>query len=90
MTTENLRNVAATIDAMQFANDIQETLGRTYGVPDESEAELDALGDELNFEEEEEPSYLQETSDLPLGELEGSAEILNELGLPETPMKNAA
>ncbi|CAG8434852.1 756_t:CDS:2 [Diversispora eburnea] len=113
MTTENLRNVATTIDAMQLANkelqkhykkidinkiesiqddmedlleqanDIQETLGRTYGVPDdideeELEAELDALGDELNFEEEEEPSYLQETSDL-LGELEG-----------ETPMKNAA
>ncbi|RHZ78207.1 hypothetical protein Glove_166g217 [Diversispora epigaea] len=125
MTTENLRNVATTIDAMQLANkelqkqykkidinkiesiqddmedlleqanDIQETLGRTYGVPDdideeELEAELDALGDELNFEEEEEPSYLQETSDVPLGELEGGAEKLNEYGLPETPMKNAA
>ena len=35
--------------------------------------ELDALGDELNFEEEEEPSYLQETPELPntgLGELD--------------------
>ncbi|GBC07409.1 hypothetical protein RclHR1_07440014 [Rhizophagus clarus] len=107
-TTENLRNVISTVDAMQIANkemqkqyknidinkiesiqddmedlleqanDIQESLGRTYGVPedideDDLEAELDALGDELNFEEEEEPSYLQETPELPntgLGELD--------------------
>lgn len=78
MTTENLRNTMATVDAMsaankemkktygnidvdkiervqddmedliESANEVQETLGRTYGVPeeiDESElqAELDAL-----------------------------------------------
>ncbi|CAG8504105.1 15381_t:CDS:2 [Racocetra fulgida] len=98
-TTENLRNVATTVDAMQLANkemqkqykkidinkiesvqddmedlmeqanEIQETLGRTYGLPEdideeELEAELEALDDELNFEEEEEPSYLQETPEL--------------------------
>lgn len=38
-------------DMMQDANEVQEALGRTYGVPDvdeaELEAELEALGDEL-------------------------------------------
>ncbi|CEP10186.1 hypothetical protein [Parasitella parasitica] len=95
MTTENLRNVMATMDAMQTANkemkkqyknvnldkidqlqdemedlieqanEVQETLGRSYNLPDDIdeadlEAELDALGDDLEFEEEETPSYLQE------------------------------
>ena len=51
---------------MEQANDIQEALGRSYGLPEdideeELEAELDALGDELDFEEEAEPSYLQES-----------------------------
>ncbi|KAL1925483.1 uncharacterized protein VTP21DRAFT_366 [Calcarisporiella thermophila] len=94
-TTENLKNVAVSFDAlrtaskemkkqyrgididkidsiqdeledlMEKANDVQEALGRSYGVPEEIDeeeldAELDALGDELNFEEEEMPSYLQE------------------------------
>lgn len=68
---------------MEQANDIQETLGRSYGLPDDIDEddleagmengsfrlakayltkviELDALGDELLFEEEETPSYLQE------------------------------
>ncbi|CAJ0651155.1 8412_t:CDS:2 [Entrophospora sp. SA101] len=132
-TTDNLRNVMTTVDAMQTANkemqkqykkidinkievpinftrndmedlfeqanDIQETLGRTYGLPEdidenELEAELDALGDELMFEEEEEPSYLQETptsidtSNAELAELEG----MNLSNVPEieTPMKNVA
>ncbi|CAO3613069.1 unnamed protein product [Mucor hiemalis] len=101
MTTENLRNVMATVDAMQTANkemkkqyknvninkidqlqdemedlmeqanEVQETLGRSYNLPDDIdeddlEAELDALGDELDFEEEDIPSYLQEDEvDLP-------------------------
>lgn len=94
MTTENLRNTMATVDAMnsankemrktygkidldkiervqddmedmiEQANEVQETLGRTYGVPDEIDeeelqAELDALGDDLGAEETSEvPSYL--------------------------------
>ncbi|PWN53917.1 hypothetical protein IE53DRAFT_309397 [Violaceomyces palustris] len=101
MTTENLRNTMATVDAMQTANkemrrtygkidldkieriqddmedliesanEVQETLGRSYGVPEEVDeadlqAELDALGDDLLEEETETPSYLQEgTSALP-------------------------
>jgi len=92
MTTENLRNTMATVDAMKTANtemrrqygkididkidsihadmedmieqanEIQESLGRSYGVPDEIdeaelEAELDALG---GLEEDETPAYLQD------------------------------
>ncbi|KAJ3415180.1 hypothetical protein HDV05_005460 [Chytridiales sp. JEL 0842] len=58
-------------DLLEQANEIQETLGRSYGLPDDVdeadlEAELDALGDELFDEEEEVPSYLQdETPELP-------------------------
>ncbi|SCZ97789.1 BZ3500_MvSof-1268-A1-R1_Chr7-3g09590 [Microbotryum saponariae] len=102
LTTENLRNTMATVDAMKTANkqlrkeygkldvdkieqmhfemedlieqanEVQESMSRTYGVPDEVdeadlEAELDALGDD--FEEEEAiPSYLQPsnvTAELP-------------------------
>ncbi|SAM00215.1 hypothetical protein [Absidia glauca] len=108
MTTENLRSVMATVDAMQTANkemkrqyknvnldkidslqdemedllaqagEVQETLGRSYNLPDDideddleagmdlDDLELDALGDELDFEDEEIPSYLQEDPvDLP-------------------------
>ncbi|CAG8537588.1 107_t:CDS:2 [Cetraspora pellucida] len=124
-TTENLRNVVTTVDAMQIANkemqkqykkidisqienvqddmedlmeqanEIQETLGRTYGLPEdideeELEAELEALDDELNFEEEEEPSYLQETPEL----LNSGVELdgVNPLTAQEleTPLKNVA
>ncbi|KAF9094857.1 hypothetical protein BGX27_001366 [Mortierella sp. AM989] len=121
-TTENLKNVMTTVDAMKVANqtmkqqykkvnidkieqmqeemedimdqanEIQETLGRSYGIPDdidegELEAELDALGDELY--EEEEPSYLEdETLDLPTAEsAEPQTERLDEFGLPEGPLK---
>ncbi|KAG9032232.1 hypothetical protein FRB95_001711 [Tulasnella sp. JGI-2019a] len=47
-------------DMMEQADEIQESMGRSYGVPDEIdeadlEAELDAL---QNMEEEDEPSYL--------------------------------
>ncbi|TPX43023.1 hypothetical protein SeMB42_g04894 [Synchytrium endobioticum] len=54
-------------DLLDQANEVQEALGRTYGLPDDIdeadlEAELDALGDELNFEDEGEPSYLQEAT----------------------------
>ncbi|KAG1090161.1 hypothetical protein G6F42_019773 [Rhizopus arrhizus] len=133
MTTENLRNVMATVDAMQTANkemkkqyknvnldkidvscqlqdemedlmeqanEVQETLGRSYNLPDDIdeddlEAELDALGDELEFEDEEVPSYLQEDElDLPKTaetdpKLQNDVK-LDEFGLPvaaEGPMK---
>ncbi|KAI8075956.1 Snf7-domain-containing protein [Gilbertella persicaria] len=131
MTTENLRNVMATVDAMQVANkemkkqyknvnldkidqlqdemedlmeqanEVQETLGRSYNLPDDIdeddlEAELDALGDELEFEEEDVPSYLQEddielpkTSETDPSKAQHDVK-LDEFGLPvaaEAPMK---
>ncbi|KAI9032778.1 Snf7 family [Phycomyces nitens] len=129
MTTENLRNVMATVDAMQTANkemkkqyknvdldkidqlqdemedlmeaanEVQESLGRSYNLPDDIDeddlaAELDALGDELDFEDEI-PSYLQDpTEDLPKAvETDPKQQhevLLDEFGLPiaaQTPMK---
>ncbi|ORE22159.1 hypothetical protein CU097_013068 [Rhizopus azygosporus] len=130
MTTDNLRNVMATVDAMQTANkemkkqyknvnldkidqlqdemedlmeaanEVQESLARSYNLPDDVdvddlEAELDALGDELEFEEEDIPSYLQEPVDLDLpktaeAEPKSANVKLDEFGLPiaaENPMK---
>ncbi|KAJ3126738.1 cell division control protein [Nowakowskiella sp. JEL0407] len=57
-------------DLLEQANEIQESIGRTYGLPDDVdeadlEAELDALGDELLMEEEGEPSYLSDALDAP-------------------------
>ncbi|KAG0146874.1 hypothetical protein CROQUDRAFT_656876 [Cronartium quercuum f. sp. fusiforme G11] len=105
MTTDNLRNTMATVDAMKLANkemtkqygkikidqieaisydmedlieqanEVQESLGRSFGVPDEIdqdelEAELEALGDDLNEIENLEsndgiPSYLKHSDILP-------------------------
>lgn len=51
-------------DMMADANEVQEALGRTYGVPDvdesELEAELEALGDELH--QETDTSFLDEVT----------------------------
>ena len=61
-------------DLIEAANEVQETLGRSYGVPDEVDeedlqAELDALEEdgwgELEGEGESVPSYLQSNSELP-------------------------
>ncbi|GLB34021.1 putative SNF7 family protein [Lyophyllum shimeji] len=97
LTTENLRNTMATVDAMQTANkemrkqygkididkienmhydmedlleqanEIQETLARSYEVPDEiDEADLEAELDALALEEEEEgTSYLADLNKVP-------------------------
>ncbi|ESK94474.1 charged multivesicular body protein 5 [Moniliophthora roreri MCA 2997] len=97
MTTENLRNTMATVDAMQQANkelkkqygkididkienahyemedlleqanEIQESLARSYAVPDEiDEADLEAELDALQLEEEEEgASYLADLNKVP-------------------------
>ncbi|GAA5923072.1 hypothetical protein JCM3775_007426, partial [Rhodotorula graminis] len=106
LTTENLRNTMATVDAMKTANkelkkqygkvdvdkieqmqydmedlidqanEVQESMSRSYGVPDELDeidldAELEALGDDFAEDEQAIPSYLRDdavgasTSDLP-------------------------
>ncbi|KAI4526589.1 vacuolar protein sorting-associated protein 60 [Schizophyllum commune Tattone D] len=112
LTTENLRNTMATVDAMKMANkemrkqygkididkienvqfemedlieqanEIQESLGRSYAVPDELdeadlEAELDALA--LEGPDEEETSYLADLNKAPDFIDEAPVEV------PETP-----
>jgi charged multivesicular body protein 5 len=54
-------------DMLEQANEIQESLGRSYAVPDEiDEADLEAELDALQFEEEEEStSYLADINKLP-------------------------
>ncbi|KAI9347175.1 Snf7 family [Zopfochytrium polystomum] len=52
-------------DLLEQANEVQEIMGRSYGLPEDIdeadlEAELDALGDDLTEETEEVPSYLQD------------------------------
>ncbi|KAJ2833576.1 Vacuolar protein-sorting-associated protein 60 [Coemansia furcata] len=53
-----------TADLLEQANEVQELMGRSYNLPDDIdendlEAELDALGDDLNFEEDT-LSYLKD------------------------------
>lgn len=57
-------------DLIEQANEIQESLGRSYGVPEEIDeadlqAELDALGLEDDIADTETPSYLQDSTALP-------------------------
>ncbi|KAI8923896.1 Snf7-domain-containing protein [Entophlyctis helioformis] len=61
-------------DLLEQANEVQETLGRSYGLPDDIdeadlEAELDALGDDMTMDElglgEDTPAYLQDPATCP-------------------------
>lgn len=54
-------------ELLEQANEIQETLGRSYAVPDElDEADLEAELEALALEQEEEgPSYLEDLSKVP-------------------------
>lgn len=54
-------------DLLEQANEVQESLGRSYAVPDEiDEADLQAELDALELEEEEEgPSYLADMNKVP-------------------------
>ena len=84
-------------DMLEDANEIQETMGRTYGVPeideDELEAELDALGDEFALDED--TSYLDDAMKAPdAPEKEPGADsvatnkdgvLVDEFGLPKIP-----
>merc|ERR1719244_1438 len=84
-------------DMMEDANEIQEALGRTYGMPDvdedELEAELDALGDEIALDDD--TSYLDDAINTPAvpGKEPGADSIatnrdgieVDEFGLPKLP-----
>ncbi|KAF8913762.1 vacuolar protein sorting-associated protein 60 [Gymnopilus junonius] len=78
-------------DLLEQANEIQETLGRSYAVPDEiDEADLEAELDALQLEEEEEgPSYLADLNKVPdfideppveLGETPAQQEAVKQTG----------
>jgi charged multivesicular body protein 5 len=83
-------------DMLEQSNEIQETLGRQYGMPDidedELEAELDALGDELEMDADS--SYLDEAISAPgvpskepgasTAVTEGGVAV-DEFGLPKIP-----
>jgi len=81
-------------DMMEDNNDIQEVMGRSYGMPeiddDELEAELDALGDEIGFDED--TSYLDDavaapsvpTSEIGGDSMRGDVPV-DEFGLPNIP-----
>ncbi|XP_050936279.1 vacuolar protein sorting-associated protein 60.2-like [Cucumis melo] len=76
------------MDLMDVSNEIQETLGRSYNVPDDIDedellGELDALEADMGFETEADgvPSYLQPDKE---SNFEG------ELNLPAAPIGHAA
>ncbi|GMI83330.1 hypothetical protein like AT3G10640 [Hibiscus trionum] len=75
------------MDMMDMSNEIQETLGRSYNVPDDIDedelmGELDALEADMGTEADGVPSYLQPDKE----ELDLDAE----LNLPTAPSGNAA
>lgn len=83
-------------DMLEQSNEVQEALGRTYGVPDidedELNAELEAIGDELALDDD--TSYLDQVNvpdkDPEQKEKEPNkpGEIaVDEFGLPKIPTK---
>ena len=84
-------------DMMEDASEIQEALGRSYGMPDvdedELEAELDALGDEIALDDD--TSYLDDAISAPSvpGREPGADSVatnkdgieVDEFGLPKIP-----
>ncbi|XP_067123335.1 charged multivesicular body protein 5 [Centruroides vittatus] len=82
-------------DMLDQANEVQEALGRSYGMPevddDELEAELDALGDEIALDED--TSYLDDAVKAPNAPTkepgtESTNEegvLVDEFGLPKIP-----
>ncbi|KAJ2549115.1 Vacuolar protein-sorting-associated protein 60 [Coemansia sp. RSA 1933] len=61
-------------ELLEQASEVQELMGRSYNLPEDLdeqdlEAELDALGDDLMFEENEVPSYLNDAAESEMPEL---------------------
>mmetsp|Transcript_22628 Transcript_22628/g.31918 ORF Transcript_22628/g.31918 Transcript_22628/m.31918 type:complete len:223 (-) Transcript_22628:126-794(-) len=83
-------------EMLEQADEINEAMGRAYGVPDEVDedellGELDALDDELENETEV-PSYLvnaaSASKETPVAE--SSSVEVDEFGLPKVPVRNLA
>merc|ERR1712141_981132 len=84
-------------DMLEEANEVQEAMGRSYGMPDldedDLEAELDALGDDFALDDD--TSYLDEAVKAPdAPEREPGADsvatnqdgvLVDEFGLPKIP-----
>ncbi|KAE8721563.1 putative transcription factor PosF21-like [Hibiscus syriacus] len=75
------------MDMMDISNEIQESLGRSYNVPDDIDedelmGELDALEADMGTEADGVPSYLQPDKEEP--------DLDAELNLPSAPSGNAA
>ncbi|CDW54004.1 Charged multivesicular body protein 5 [Trichuris trichiura] len=77
-------------DMLDEVNEVQDALGRSYGMPevdeDELEAELQALNDEIALDED--ATYLDEASKAPVApskEPAGSSVEVDEFGLPKLP-----
>merc|ERR1711972_70915 len=84
-------------DMLEDANEVQEVMGRAYGMPeideDDLEAELDALGDDFALDED--TSYLDEANaapDAPAKEpgadsvaTDKDGVLVDEFGLPKIP-----
>lgn len=80
-------------DMLEQANEVQEVMGRSYGLPDvddaELEAELEALTDELALDSD--TSYLDESVKAPSaptrdpGESTKDGQLVDEFGLPKIP-----
>lgn len=91
---ENLQDDLA--DILEQANEVQDVMGRTYGMPevddDELEAELAMLGDDLALDDD--TSYL-DTPNVPSREPGADSLAINkdgvqvdEFGLPKLPQAN--
>eukprot|EP00005_Dracoamoeba_jomungandri_P000023 CAMPEP_0174251416 /NCGR_PEP_ID=MMETSP0439-20130205/1243_1 /TAXON_ID=0 /ORGANISM="Stereomyxa ramosa, Strain Chinc5" /LENGTH=229 /DNA_ID=CAMNT_0015331719 /DNA_START=35 /DNA_END=727 /DNA_ORIENTATION=+ len=89
-------------DLYEDTNEIQEVLSRSYGLPDELdeadlEAELDALGDDLDWGVEEVPDYLQSAPTPSASPFVGESPIpgstppvlVDDYGLPSVPQQQA-
>jgi charged multivesicular body protein 5 len=81
-------------DMLEQANEVQEAMGRSYGVPDvdeaDLEAELEALTDELSLDTD--ASYLDDAVRAPAaptaapGEtVTADGQLVDEFGLPKIP-----
>jgi len=86
-------------DMLEDANEVQDVLGKQYGMPeideDELEAELDALGDDIALDED--TSYLDEIAapNAPTKEpgadsvaVNADGVMVDEFGLPKIPTQN--
>merc|ERR1719204_1855765 len=72
------------VDMMDEMNEMNEALGRDYGI--NSDVELDALDDELDFDEDDDVDYLQDKAEEKVDVDQGEGDY-DEFGLPKVKPK---